>query len=132
MRVNSDYDAINAAAQLSNPHPAPGHLSVHEFWKRALANRKKNADVFVYGDFEMLDMAHKQVVAFRRWSEKSEFVTVVNLSGEKVVWEGLGDKEVEKWVAGNYDERELDGREVGKGVKVELRAWEGLLGVVAK
>lgn len=80
----------------------------------------------------MLDMAHKQVVAFRRWSEKNEFVTVVNLSGEKVVWEGLGDIKVEKWVAGNYDERELDGREAGKGVKVELRAWEGLLGVVAK
>jgi len=77
----------------------------------------------------MLDMSHKQVVAFRRWSEKEAFVTVLNFSGERVVWEGLGDVKVRKWVAGNYDERGLEGRSVGVG-GVELRAWEGLLGSV--
>jgi oligo-1,6-glucosidase len=132
MRVNDDYTTVNAAAQIANPEPAPGMLSVHAFWKRALENRKKHADVFVYGDFEMLDMANKKVVAFRRWSEKEEFITVCNFSGEKVIWEGLGDVEVKKWVAGNYDERELEAKKVGKGVAVELRPWEGVLGVVAK
>jgi oligo-1,6-glucosidase len=132
MRVNDDYKTVNAAAQIAEPTPAPGMLSVHAFWKRALANRKKHADVFVYGDFEMLDMDDKKVVAFKRWSEKEAFVTVCNFSGEKVVWEGLGNVQVEKWVAGNYDERELEKRETGKGVKVELRPWEGVLGVVAK
>ncbi|KAJ4368401.1 hypothetical protein N0V83_006758 [Neocucurbitaria cava] len=114
MRVNDDYTTINAAAQLSNPNPAPGTLSVHAFWKRALANRKQEKDVFVYGDFEMLDMEDKKVVAFRRWSKEKAFVTVLNLSGEKVVWEGLGKLKVGKWVAGNYDERELEGRAVGE------------------
>lgn len=132
MRVNEDYKTVNAAAQLSNSEPAPGHLSVHAFWKRALANRKKNADVFVYGDFEMLDMDDKKVVAYRRWSADKEFLTVLNFSGEKMAWEGLGGVEVQKWVAGNYDERELDGRQAGKGVKVDLRPWEGLLGIVAR
>ena len=132
MRVNTDYPDVNAEAQLSNPQPAPGLVSVHAFWRRALANRKKHADVFVYGDFEMLDMEDKSVVAFRRWSEKEEFVTVLNFSGEEVRWKGLGEVEVLKWVAGNYDERELEGRETGKGVGVELRAWEGLLGVVKR
>jgi oligo-1,6-glucosidase len=128
MRVNDDYTTINAAAQLADPTLSPGTLSVHAFWQRALANRKKNKDVFVYGDFEMLDPEHKQVVAFRRWSEKEEFVTVLNFSGEKVVWQGFSELSVKKWVAGNYDERELDARETGG--KVELWPWEGLLGMV--
>jgi oligo-1,6-glucosidase len=130
MRVNSDYPTVNAAAQLTTPEPSPGHLSVHAFWRRALANRKENADVFVYGDFEMLDMADKKVVAYKRWSKDKAFLTVLNFSGEEVVWDKLGDEKVEKWVAGNYDERELEKREVGKGVGVKLRAWEGVLGVL--
>ncbi|KAF1919872.1 glycoside hydrolase superfamily [Ampelomyces quisqualis] len=132
MRVNDDFERVNAQAQIARPQPAPGELSVHAFWKRALASRREHADVFVYGDFEMLDMRDNKVVAFRRWSEKEGFLTVCNFSGDEVVWGGLGDVEVKKWVAGNYDERGLDGREVGKGVKVELRPWEGLLGTVAK
>jgi oligo-1,6-glucosidase len=87
--------------------------------------------VFVYGDFEMLDMEDKKVVAFKRWSKDKAFLTVCNFSGEEVLWEGLGTENVEKWVAGNYDERELEKREVGKGVGVRLRAWEGVLGVLA-
>jgi oligo-1,6-glucosidase len=132
MRVNDDYKSVNAEIQVSNPHPAPGILSVHAFWRRALSNRKQHASIFVYGDFEMLDMSHKSVVAFKRWSEDEAFITVCNFSGKKVVWEGMNGVEVKKWVAGNYDERELEKREVGKGVKVELRPWEGLLGIVAK
>lgn len=128
MRVNDDYKTVNTAVQIENSTPSPGTLSVHAFWKRALSNRKQNKDVFVYGDFEMLDMEDRKVVAFRRWSEKSSFVTVLNLSGEKVTWEKLGDLKVKKWVAGNYDERELAGRALGG--KVELRPWEGLLGML--
>jgi oligo-1,6-glucosidase len=128
MRVNDDYKTVNAAAQLADPQPTPGTLSVHAFWKRALENRKTNKDVFVYGDFEMLDPEDKKVVAFRRWSKTQAFVTVLNLSGEKVSWEKLGELKVKKWVAGNYDETELDGR--AKEGKVELRPWEGLLGML--
>ncbi|KAI8942901.1 hypothetical protein NX059_000940 [Plenodomus lindquistii] len=128
MRVNDDFKAVNVAAQLDNPNPAPGMLSVHAFWRRALANRKEHKDVFVYGDFEMLDMQHDKVVAFRRWGESKAFITVLNFSGEEVVWKGLGDVKVQKWVAGNYDERELDGRK--KSGEVVLRPWEGILGML--
>jgi oligo-1,6-glucosidase len=130
MRVVPDYPTVNAAAQLANPNPTPGTLSVHAFWRRALANRKENADVFVYGDFEVLDMEDKKVVAFRRWSKDKAFVTVCNFSGEDIVWQAKG-VEVQKWVAGNYDEGELQKRETGKDVGVRLRAWEGVLGMLA-
>lgn len=131
MRVVPDYTHINAAAQLATPNPTPGTLSVHAFWKRGLENRKKHKDVFVYGDFEVIDQQHEKVVAWKRWSETEAFVTVLNFSGEEVQWMGLEGSgvEVKKWVAGNYDERELEGRETGG--KVVLRAWEGLLGVCA-
>jgi oligo-1,6-glucosidase len=130
MRVVPDYPTVNAAAQLATPNPTPGTLSVHAFWRRALANRKANADVFVYGDFEMLDMEDKKVVAFRRWSKDKAFITVCNFSGDDVEWKADG-VEVQKWVAGNYDERELEKREIGKGASVKLRAWEGVLGMLA-
>ena len=128
MRVNDDYKTINTAAQLAEPVPSPGMLSVHAFWKRGLANRKKNKDVFVYGDFEMLDMEDKKTIAYRRWSEHDAFIIVLNLSGEKATWEKLGDLKVKNWVAGNYDERELDSRALTG--HVELRPWEGVLGIL--
>jgi glycosidase len=128
MRVNDDYATINASAQISNPIPAPGTLSVHAFWKRALECRKENKEVFVYGDFEMLDMDDKRVIAYRRWNEKNAFITVLNLSGEKVLWEKMGNLTVKKWVAGNYDERELERR--AKSGKVELGPWEAVLGML--
>lgn len=127
MRVNDDYATINASAQLAVPQPSPGTLSVHAFWKRALANRKQEKEVFVYGDFEMLDMRDERVVAFRRWSGEKAFVSVLNFSGEEVVW-GLGGVRVSKWVAGNYDERQLEGKSLSG--KIELRPWEGVLGLL--
>lgn len=128
MRVNDDYPSINAAAQLANPEPSPGMLSVRAFWKRGLECRKENKDVFVYGDFEMLDMEDQKVVAYRRWSEKNAFITVLNFSGEQIVWGKMGDLKVKKWVAGNYDERQLD--EKAKSGKLELRPWEAVLGML--
>lgn len=128
MRVNDDYKTVNAAAQLETPNPSPGMLSVHAFWKRGLVCRKENKDVFVYGDFELLDRENKEVVAYRRWSEKNAFVTVLNFSGEKINWTGLGDLKVKKWVAGNYDETEIESK-VRSGA-LELRPWEALLGML--
>ena len=128
MRTNPDYPHINASHQLSFPSPSPGTLSVHAFWKRALAARKENKDVFVYGDFEMLDEEDRRVVAYKRWSKEKAFITVLNFSGETVIWEGLGECKVREWVAGNWDERGLGGKE--RSGKVELRAWEGVLGVL--
>ncbi|KAF2866340.1 alpha-glucosidase-like protein maltase [Massariosphaeria phaeospora] len=123
MRVNDDYTTINAAAQLAQPD------SVHVFWKHCLALRKEHKDVFVYGDFEMLDMQHEKVVAWKRWSANEMWVTVLNFSGGEVEWEGLREAgvKVREWVVGNY------GAEGAKGnVRDEslvLRGWEGLVGV---
>ncbi|KAF2182401.1 glycoside hydrolase family 13 protein [Zopfia rhizophila CBS 207.26] len=127
MRVNDDYKTINAEAQIANPQSTQGTLSVHAFWKRGLENRKSHKDVFVYGDFELIDANDEKVIAYRRWSKDEAFITVLNLSGEKLSWEGLADFKVRRWVAGNYDERDLD--QHPKSGKLELRPWEALLGL---
>jgi glycosidase len=128
MRVNDDYKTVNAKAQLENPKPSSGTLSVHAFWKRGLECRKANKDVFVYGDFEILDPEDKKVVAYRRWSEKDAFITILNFSGEMLTWDKLGDLKVKKWVAGNYDETKIDSK--AKSGTIELRPWEALLGML--
>jgi glycosidase len=138
MRAHPDFAVLSAEQQIENPEPAPGQLSVRQFWKRGIANRKKHKEVFVYGDFEIVESGdeevEKKVVSWRRWSSDEAFIFVGNFSGEGVQWKGLQGREwsVKKWVAGNYDERELEGRDIEKEVKegVRLRAWEGLLGVV--
>lgn len=77
----------------------------------------------------MLDMEDKKVVAFRRWGADKSFVTILNLSGDQVVWDKLGDLQVQKWVAGNYDERELEKR--ARSGQVQLQPWEAVLGMLA-
>ena len=123
MRVNTDYATVNAEAQLKDPD------SVRAFWQKQLRFRKERKDVFVYGDFECLDLEHGKVVAWRRWSEKEEWVFVGNFSGEEIRWSGLQDVgvEVEKWVVGNCAEGL--GEKSTRGA-LTLRPWEGLLGRV--
>jgi oligo-1,6-glucosidase len=128
MRVNDDYKTVNAQAQIEDAMPSSGTLSVHAFWQRGLRCRKENKDVFVYGDFQLLDPEHKKVVAYKRWSKENAFVTVLNLSGEKLSWDGLKNLTVKKWVAGNYDETDIDGK--SKSDTLELRPWEALLGML--
>lgn len=130
MRVNDDYETCNAETQVANPHPQPGNLSVHAFWRRALNLRKLHKDVFIYGDFELFDPEDTRVVAWKRWHEKEAFVFIGNFSGEELMWDGLITHNVEigKWVANNYDERALGRRE--RTGTLNLRPWEGLLGTV--
>ncbi|KAF2496718.1 glycoside hydrolase [Lophium mytilinum] len=124
MRVNDDYKTVNAAAQLK----LSKDLSVHAFWKRGMENRKKHKDAFVYGDFHLLDEAHKQVFAYKKSSKSETWVVALNFSGETAKWDGLGGLKIAKWVAGNYDESLL--AEKATSGTVELKPWEGVLGLV--
>ncbi|KAF2801616.1 glycoside hydrolase [Mytilinidion resinicola] len=124
MRVNDDYQTVNAAAQLK----PSDELSVHAFWKRGMANRKKHKDAFVYGDFHLLDDAHKQVFSYKKSSKSETWVVALNFSGQTAKWDGLGGLKISKWVAGNYDESLLS--EKATSGTVELKPWEGILGLI--
>lgn len=126
MRVNSNHTYINAAAQLSPPDPSSGEMSVFRFWQRGLADRKKHKEAFVYGDFEVLDEEGEDVFAYLRSGGGERFLVVLNFSGEARRWEMPGGVEVEEWVCGNYTAGKP---ERATGGVIEVKAWEGLLGI---
>ncbi|TKA28678.1 hypothetical protein B0A50_03005 [Salinomyces thailandicus] len=123
MVVNSDYKTVNADAQ--RKFSSPESLSVLQFWKRGLQQRKENKDCFIYGDFELLDTQTEAVFAYKRKSKERAFVTVLNFTGKEVEWQVPDQAGVSAWVAGNYYKGKPEGAVSGA---VKLRAWEGLLG----
>ncbi|KAF2688107.1 glycoside hydrolase family 13 protein [Lentithecium fluviatile CBS 122367] len=123
MRVNDDYKEVNVATQLANPDP---DHSVHAFWKRGLKHRKIHKNVFVYGDFELVDPEHDKIVTYKRWSKDEAILAVLNFSGETVEWTGIGELKVKKWWAGNYAEKDLGSKSTAK--LITLRPWEGMIG----
>jgi len=126
MRVNDDYRTINAAAQVAANEPH--QLSVWQFWQRALANRKKEKDVFVYGTYELIDAHHESVIAYRRASEEKAFAVALNFSGKADQWQVQGTVKIQEWVAGTYSS-ESPSLDV-KGT-ITLQPWEGILGLAA-
>lgn len=121
--MNDDYTHINAEIQQSAQDG--NQLSVLQFWKRGLANRKDHKDVFVYGDFKRLDEANETVFSYKRSSDKEAFVVVLNFSGKSVEFTIPETAGVVKWVAGNYEsgapDKEVQGR-------ITLKPWEAILG----
>lgn len=128
MRVNDDYVTVNAEAQLGNSSNkgTKEDLSIFRFWQRALKHRKDHKDVFVYGDFQLLDKENEKVFAYKRVSEKDgTWVVVLNFNKSELEWDIPADLKVEGWMAGNY----TAGRpEKGTEGKIVLKPWEGILG----
>ncbi|KAI5201225.1 hypothetical protein E4T38_06107 [Aureobasidium subglaciale] len=107
MRDNDDYPNVNAARQI------PDTESVLSYWKRCLKFRREHKDVFIYGDFEIIDPEDKDVVAFRRYSDSDSFVTVTNFT-----YLGLNGSKVSEWLVGNY---ELETHNKSLGTTLSLR-----------
>lgn len=79
MPLNDDYKEWNAAKQVDDPN------SPYTFWSRALKLRKQYKDAVVYGDFEMFDVDHPDVIAFSRTSKDGTAIGVVLNFTEKNV-----------------------------------------------
>lgn len=127
MRVMDDYQQVNAAAQAKLNDP--NRLSVLQFWKRGLENRKTHKDALVYGDFVLLDGEHPTVFAYKRTSAEETFVVVLNFHGKHAVFELSEADRVQNWVAGNYTSGKPQKPFRGK---IALRPWEGLIGIAPK
>ena len=85
MRVNDNYTAINAAAQTSKPD------SVYHCWRQVLEKRKALKDIFVYGDYALVEdnegTVNEKVYAYTRKAAGGETALIVcNFSIDKVAW----------------------------------------------
>jgi oligo-1,6-glucosidase len=124
MRVMDDYPTINAETQMKATDP--NELSIWQFWQRGLKARKENKRVFVYGDFEKLDVDDEDIFAYLRTADNGDqFVVVLNFSGKTREWTLPASVSVKSWAAGNYTkgnpEKSLQGT-------LQLQPWEGVLG----
>ena len=87
MYIHPDYEKWNAEAIVKDKD------SSFHFWKKLLSLRKEEKDLFVYGNFEMLDMdnEHEEVVAYVRTEDsntdsKKQALVVASFSKEEVWW----------------------------------------------
>lgn len=81
MRVNDNYTAINAAAQVDDPK------SVYHCWRQVLEKRKALKDIFVYGDFALVDEPNEQVFAYKRTAANGDTALIAcNFSDKDVKW----------------------------------------------
>lgn len=124
MRVNEDYKECNAAAQVASANA--NELTVYQFWKRAIENRKKHKEVFVYGGFEEIDAEHEKIFAYLRTSGKEgDWLVALNFTGEEVEWNVPPKVKLEGWMAGNYTVSKPEKPTSGT---IIVQPWESLLG----
>ena len=98
MTANPNYKEINAADQTARQD------SVHSCWKTILGLRKKYKDVFVYGDFDLIDEDNLSLVAYKRTSAAGEVAVVVcNFTAGRVSFDGMPDGPSEVLVSTGSD-----------------------------
>ncbi|TVY58618.1 Alpha-glucosidase [Lachnellula cervina] len=98
-RENESYHDINAESQVG----VKG--SVFQYWASILALRKAHKDIFIYGNFKLLDVDHEDVFAYTRTFEGKTVVVVTNFRKTPVKWslpENITLQQAEVLVS-NYD-----------------------------
>ena len=71
MRVNDNYKEINVANQIDD------ETSVFGFWKKVLRLRKKHEDIFVHGDYRLVDGDSENLYTFEKESKDGKKALVI-------------------------------------------------------
>lgn len=120
MSVNPNYRHINAESQVSDP------ASVYNYWRSVLGLRKKYLDIFVYGDFELVDRDNENLFAYTRQFEDGKALVVCNFTDRRVEWDS-----VEDLVGGEEKEVLLNNYGASERFKGELRPYEAVVLLLA-
>ncbi|SHG47326.1 glycoside hydrolase family 13 protein [Ornithinibacillus halophilus] len=75
MKVNPNYTEINVEKELNNPD------SIYHYYKKMIQLRKEH-DVLVYGNYDLILEDHEQVYAYTRTLEDEKVVIITNLYPE--------------------------------------------------
>ena len=71
MRVNDNYKEINVAKQIDD------NTSVFGFWKKVLKLRKEHEDIFVHGDYRLVDDDSENLYTFEKESKDGKKALVI-------------------------------------------------------
>ncbi|ODQ79307.1 glycoside hydrolase family 13 protein [Babjeviella inositovora NRRL Y-12698] len=74
MRVNDNYKEINVKSQVNDPN------SLLSFYKQVLKLRQAYKNLFIHGDFEILDHENKDMFTFTKTHEDKKALVVLNFS----------------------------------------------------
>ncbi|KAL4884960.1 glycoside hydrolase superfamily [Aspergillus karnatakaensis] len=77
MRAHDNHLEVNVRSQEKNPS------SVLSFWKRMTRLRKENADLFVFGIFELLDEQNEHVFSYVKTAKGRSVLVALNFSEEQ-------------------------------------------------
>lgn len=106
MRANDDYDVCNARQQVGDKK------SVLAYWRQMLDLRRQHKDLFVYGDFELVDEADENLFIFTKENNGSKALVVCNFTKQNQSFNLPANA---KLLVGTHDATE----------KPELQAFEG-------
>lgn len=81
MSVNPNHTQINAEDQLSDPR------SIFNYWRSVLNLRKKYLDIFVYGDFVMVDKDSEELFAYTRQFDDQQTLVLCNFTDQTIKWD---------------------------------------------
>ncbi|KAI1001921.1 Alpha-glucosidase [Podosphaera aphanis] len=96
-RENESYTSINAAAQVGVQD------SVFEYWAALLRLRKTHTDVFIYGDFDLVDAAHDDIFAYVRTFQPHRVLVVANFRPREIAWKLPSGLQLSTPLIANYD-----------------------------
>ena len=85
MSVNPNYTQINAENQVSDP------TSLYNYWRSVLSLRKKYLDIFVYGDFVLVDRDNENLFVYTRQFEDQKALVACNFTDRTVEWDSAED-----------------------------------------
>ncbi|KAF4121360.1 oligo-1,6-glucosidase, partial [Geosmithia morbida] len=90
MRVNDNYETVNAGSQVDDPD------SVYHCYRQVLEKRKADREVFVYGDWALVDEPNESVFAYKRIAADGRTALIAcNFTDKEVRWDaGVAIEEI--------------------------------------
>jgi alpha-glucosidase len=86
MSVNPEYTRVNAADQVKDPN------SLYHYWASVLQLRKTYLDIFVYGNYALVDRASQEVYAYTRAYHTSKALVLANWTDRDLTWDAAAHK----------------------------------------
>lgn len=97
LKINSDYQTVNVESQLDDPN------SLLNYYKQAIKTRLAH-EVFMLGDFELIDPNHDKVFAYKRTYNDVTAYIICNMTNQDVEFESFKG---EVLLSNYQDEKEM-------------------------
>ena len=103
--LNPNYKTINVASEELDPRSVLNHF-------KKMISLRKNHDVFIYGNYKLIQKEHAQVYAYTRTLGTQEMLVLLNFSEEDALFSLSEMNDYISIVINNYDELQRSETEI--------------------